>query len=77
MDARALTEADVASKAKRAASTVYRWELVGMDYVAWVGLCSILGVPANWKPGDPVPELPKGWEPGDPLPTTTTKKSES
>lgn len=42
-------------------STVTRWEGTDgeIDYVSWVGVLTILGLPSTWEPGQP---LPKGWK---------------
>lgn len=70
MDARNVDDAMVGVLVKRHPSAVYRWRKQGIDFVVWVGLLSLLGFPANWKPGDPIPKLPDGWKPGDPIPST-------
>ena len=68
IDARNLTVAEVAVRTHRDPSTVDRWRANGIDYIAWVGLLHLVGLPATWEPGDAVPKLPPGWQPGDAIP---------
>jgi hypothetical protein len=41
--------------------TVTRWEGRDgeIDYVSWIGVLTLLGLPPTWKPGD---ALPQGWK---------------
>lgn len=36
-------------------SAVYRWETPDgtIDYLSWVGMLTVLGLPAEWEPGKP------------------------
>lgn len=68
MDARGLNEAEVAVRTRRDPSTIHRWKRSGLDFIAWIGLLNLLGLPATWEPGAAVPKLPREWQPGDPVP---------
>ena len=43
-------------------ATVTRWEGTDgeIDYVSWIGVLTLLGLPPEWEPGEP---LPQGWKP--------------
>jgi hypothetical protein len=73
MDARHTDDAHVAVLVGRHPTTVYRWRKAGIDYVAWVGLLNLLGLPPTWEPGHVAPKLPDDWELGDPIPATKGK----
>lgn len=43
-------------------ATVTRWEGTDgeIDFVSWIGVLTLLGLPSDWEPGD---DLPEGWRP--------------
>lgn len=54
MDGRGLNAEEVAVLVKKSSSTVWRWRRQGIDYLDWIGLLTLLELPAAWKPGEPV-----------------------
>jgi hypothetical protein len=60
------SQTDLAALVGRDKATVTRWEGTEgeIDYVSWVGVLTLLGLPADWQPGDEVPEGAKRKKPG-------------
>ncbi len=54
LERRQLQPEDVAVLVRKSSSTIFRWKKRGIDYLDWVGLLCLLGLPTDWKPGDPV-----------------------
>lgn len=66
LDARALDDAHAAVIVGRSPTTIYRWRKGGIDFIAWIGLLNLIGLPVEWQPGHPVPKLPRDWKPVTP-----------
>jgi hypothetical protein len=64
LEARAINEDDLAFLTRRRVATIYRWKRNGIDYISWVGVLALLGMPLEWRPGEPVP--PRHGAPPDP-----------
>lgn len=47
---KSLDPMDVAVLAKKHLSTIYRWRSVGIEYLDWVGLLTLLGEKPDWQP---------------------------
>lgn len=55
------SQMDLAVAIRRDKATVTRWEGTDgeIDYISWVGVLGVLGLPIDWEPGHP---LPSGWK---------------
>lgn len=69
LDARGMRQTQLADRLELTPLTVNRWlhGRAAFSKSRWKAALLVLGLPPDWKPGDPVPELPDGWKPGDPV----------
>lgn len=52
LELKGMSEEDMAVLVKRSSSTIFRWRREGIDYIAWVGVLALLGLPLDWKPAE-------------------------